>query len=67
MIKPRAKLLPANPRAIVQTSTGWRYPDGTVKPFYKQQVPSEPVQEQKPALVNRAKQVVSALTGFGRG
>ena len=40
MIKPRAKLLPANPRAIVQTSTGWRYPDGTVKPFYKARVPA---------------------------
>lgn len=40
MIKPRAKLLPANPRAIVQTSTGWRYPDGTVKLFYKQQSPT---------------------------
>lgn len=40
MIKPRAKLLPANPRAIVQTSTGWRYPDGTVKPFYKQRSPT---------------------------
>ena len=63
MIKPRAILLPANPKAIVQTSEGWLYPDGTVKPFYEPKT----VSEQKPALVNRAKQVVSALTGFGRG
>jgi hypothetical protein len=35
MIKPRAKLLPSNPSAIVQTSKGWLYPDGTVKPFYQ--------------------------------
>ena len=63
MIKPRAKLLPVNPKAIVQTSEGWLYPDGTVKPFYEPKT----VSEQKPALVNRAKQVVSALTGFGRG
>ena len=63
MIKPRAKLLPANPKAIVQTSEGWLYPDGTLKRFYEPKA----VSEQKPALVNRAKQVVSALTGFGRG
>ena len=63
MIKPRAILLPANPKAIVQTSEGWLYPDGTVKPFYEPKT----VSEQKPALVNRAKQVVSAHTGFGRG
>jgi len=35
MLKPRAKLLPDNPDAIVYTSRGWRYPDGTVKPFYE--------------------------------
>lgn len=63
MLKPRAKLLPVNPKAIVQTSEGWRYPDGTVKPFYEPKT----VSEHKPALVNRAKQVVSALSRFGRG
>ena len=40
MLKPRAKLLPDNPEAIVYTSRGWRYPDGTVKPFYKARVPT---------------------------
>lgn len=36
---------------------------------YRMSVPGpiQPISEQKPALVNRAKQVVSALTGFGRG
>jgi len=36
---------------------------------YRQRVagPIEPMVEQKPALVNRAKQVVSALSRFGRG
>ncbi len=63
MLKPRAILIDENPDAIVYTSRGWRYPDGTVKPFYEPKT----VSEQKPALVNRAKQVVSALTGFGRG
>ena len=42
MIKPRAKLLPVNPKAIVQTSEGWLYPDGTVKRFYKPKVQSVP-------------------------
>lgn len=51
MIKPRAILIDENPEAIVQTSTGWRYPDGTVKPFYKQQVPSEPAQGRSSGLL----------------
>ena len=35
MLKPRAILIDENPDAIVYTSRGWRYPDGTVKPFYE--------------------------------
>jgi len=34
MTAPRAKLMPHNPNAVIQTSTGWVYPDGTFKPFY---------------------------------
>lgn len=35
---------------------------------YRMSVPGPIIpMEQKPALVNRAKQVVSALAGFGRG
>lgn len=49
MIKPRAKLLPSNPSAIVQTSKGWLYPDGTVKPFYQPRVQALP----KPTLWQR--------------
>lgn len=40
MLKPRAILIDENPEAIVYTSRGWRYPDGTVKPFYKQRSPT---------------------------
>ena len=42
MIKPRAILLPADPKAIVQTSEGWLYPDGTLQRFYKPKVQSVP-------------------------
>jgi len=49
MLKPRAKLLPDNPEAIVYTSRGWRYPDGTVKPFYQPRVQALP----KPTLWQR--------------
>jgi hypothetical protein len=34
MTAPRAKLIPHNPNAVIQTSTGWQYPDGTFKAFY---------------------------------
>ena len=46
-------------------SDNWNYRQGY---RYSQSVPGPILSmERKPALVNRAKQVVSALTGFGRG
>ena len=55
MLKPRAILIDENPEAIVQTSRGWRYPDGTVKPFDRQRVagPIEPVAQ--PSIWQRVK------------
>jgi hypothetical protein len=40
----KVRLLPYNPSAIHLTSTGWRYPDGTLKPHYVQK-PVQPTQE----------------------
>ena len=41
--------------------------DGGMYRVTRKPGPIQPISEQKPALVNRAKQVVSVLTGFGRG
>jgi len=51
MTAPRAKLLAHNPNAVIQTSQGWQYPDGTFKAFYTRQVPVQPIQ--RPSIWRR--------------